>query len=454
MILTNREGIQQHIRAGGQEWGSSAVPAPSSGSTAGYGYATWAAQRVLTQDATGLPVVAQAINMICDAIGMMPCMVYRREPNEQVSRATKSWQWKLLHDQPTARLTPYWFYSGLARSMITVGNGYALKHYHPTMGVVTDMQLLHARRVRPEQNRETGQLNYFYTDQLGRKFGPWPEDRVIKFVGQVEEGAEEFGISVIGRHRQSLGAGIAQEAYRATAFRNGAPPGLVVKWPYKLSQAEISEWTDEWMIKHGGVENAHKPTILPAGAEAQNLGISLEDMAFVEMSRFTVSEASRMFSVPPTLLGQSDVTRPILEDQQILFTIHGLMPWIMRIEQTLERDSDIFGNGALYPEFLADAMLRPATVARYQAYLQGRQAGWLSVNDIRRMENMPPIKGGDTYQVTPVGGAPNLQPANAGTIPDQNDDTDSRALALLGRRGSLSNGQALLPLLAAAGVGR
>lgn len=434
MILATPQG--QRLVRSTIEFGSSAVPPPGSGGSYA-GYSSWADVKVGTEDATGLPVVAQAINLISDAIGMMPLMVYRQEANEQVSRAKRSWQWGLLHDHPTAsaKLTPFWFYSGLVRSLITAGNAYVLKNYHATQGTVTDMRLLTARRVRANMNQYTGAITYTYIDQFGRKWGPWDESRVIHFIGQTQEGAEETGISVIARHRQSLGGHIGQDKYRTVFFRNGAPPGIVYKWPYKLSQAEITEWTNEWMQKHGGVENAHRPTIIPKEADITKVGLSLEDMAFVEMSRFTVSEASRMFSVPPTLLGQSDVTRPILEDQQILFTIHGLMPWVSRIEQVFKADRDIFGNGALYPEFLADAMLRPATVARYQAYLQGRQAGWLSVNDIRRLENMPPIDGGDEYQTTPVGGAPNLQP-NAGKIPDNLADLDSR--------------HGVLPLLAAA----
>jgi hypothetical protein len=87
------------------------------------------------------------------------------------------------------------------------------------------------------------------------------------------------------------------------------------------------------------------------------------------------------------------------------------------IEQALHADDDLFPDKELAPQFLADGMLRASTLMRYQAYVQGRQAGWLSANDVRLKENLPPIEGGDEYQVTPVGGAPNLQPGQGGEQP-------------------------------------
>src|SRR3954452_11642301 len=101
-----------------------------------------------------------------------------------------------------------------------------------------------------------------------------------------------------------------------------------------------------------------------------------------------------------------------------------IAPWLVRFEEALHADDDIFPDKDLFPEFLADGVLRADTAARYGAYLQGRQAGWLSVNDIRAKENMPPIEDGDQYQTTPVGGAPNLQPDNAPDNAPADDVTD------------------------------
>ena len=431
MILDTPQG-RRVVRTSSGEWGTSAVPPPGSTGLLGSGWASWSAVPVRTADVLGLPVVAQCMSMICNSVGNLPMMVLRQEPNDQISRARRSWQWKLLHDHPAQGKTPFLFFSGITRDMLTAGNAYAFKEMDPQSGRVLNLRLLDPRHVRARIDFDTGDLNYFYTDARGKQFGPWDKTQLIHFVGEVNGSADEFGVGIIERHRQSLGSALAQEEYRAVFFRNGGNPGLVVKWPYTLSQQDLNDWEENWTAKHGGVHNAHRPTIVPGGAEVTKIGLTLEDMAFIEIQKFTVSEVARMFSVPPALLGQSDVTRPIMEDEHVLFTLNGLMPWIRRIEQTLKADEDMFGYGPLFPEFLADALLRPSTVARYQAYLQGRQAGWLSINDIRRMENMPPIAGGDQYQLTPVGGAPNLQNAPTGTTgSDASDSMEGRHILRL-----------------------
>jgi len=65
-------------------------------------------------------------------------------------------------------------------------------------------------------------------------------------------------------------------------------------------------------------------------------------------------------------------------------------------------------------EFNLTGLMRGDQKSRYDSYAIGRQWGWLSVNDIRRLENMPPVSGGDVY----------LQPLNmvdAGKLPDPKD---------------------------------
>jgi phage portal protein BeeE len=84
-----------------------------------------------------------------------------------------------------------------------------------------------------------------------------------------------------------------------------------------------------------------------------------------------------------------------------------LGPRLRRIESALRADPDLFGGTELYPEFKVDSLLRADTAERYAAYVAARQAGWLSSNEIRELENYPAVDGGDNVQQTPVGGAPN-----------------------------------------------
>jgi hypothetical protein len=70
-----------------------------------------------------------------------------------------------------------------------------------------------------------------------------------------------------------------------------------------------------------------------------------------------------------------------------------------------------------FVEHLRDSILQADTITRYQAHALGRQWGWLSANDIRALENMNPVEGGDEYLV-PL----NMAPAN-----EEKEQPDAKA---------------------------
>jgi hypothetical protein len=104
-----------------------------------------------------------------------------------------------------------------------------------------------------------------------------------------------------------------------------------------------------------------------------------------------------------------------IEQMNIGFVVYTLLPWLTRWEQEI-------GLSLLTPrervdyfvEHLVDGLLRGEVSKRYEAYAVGRQWGWLSPNDVRRLENMNPIEGGDTYLV-PL----NMMEMGAGSSLDQ-----------------------------------
>ncbi len=75
-------------------------------------------------------------------------------------------------------------------------------------------------------------------------------------------------------------------------------------------------------------------------------------------------------------------------------------------------------QSSVHRDDLADAVLRPDIQTRYDAYRLARQGGWVTANEIREKENLPPHAQGDELQVTPVGGAPNEPgPSPNGKVP-------------------------------------
>ena len=144
------------------------------------------------------------------------------------------------------------------------------------------------------------------------------------------------------------------------------------------------------------------------GADIEVLPVSMVDAQFAELAKLGVHDVARIFGIPAELITGEAIADPAKTAEH--FLKFSLAPRLRRIESALLRDTDLFPeNLNLYPEFMADSLLRPATRERYEAYRAARQAGWLSPNEIRALENYPPTAGGDEIQMTPVGGAPNPQ---------------------------------------------
>ena len=117
-----------------------------------------------------------------------------------------------------------------------------------------------------------------------------------------------------------------------------------------------------------------------------------------------MNEICRIFRVPPHLVGDLErATFSNIEHQSIEFVQHTIRPWLVRWEQAISRSLLDEKERLLYfAKFNVDGLMRGDYKSRMEGYAVGRQNGWLSANDIRGLEDLPPIpkeQGGDVYLV-------------------------------------------------------
>ena len=156
------------------------------------------------------------------------------------------------------------------------------------------------------------------------------------------------------------------------------------------------------MDAYGGAGNAHKIAVLEEGMQYKPISLPPEDSQFLSTKEFDVEEICRIFRVPPHLV--QDLKRSTfnnIEHQGISFVQYTLMPWLENFEQSIikdvliEEEQDIY-----YPKFNVDGLLRGDYESRMRGYATGFANGFLSPNDIRRLENLDPIPaelGGDVF---------------------------------------------------------
>jgi HK97 family phage portal protein len=130
----------------------------------------------------------------------------------------------------------------------------------------------------------------------------------------------------------------------------------------------------------------------------ERMTIPPDQAQFLQTRVFQVEEVARWFLIPPHMIGdlKNSATRANVEEQGIQFVRNTIRPYAVRWEE--EFTLKLFGSDSpFFVQFNLEGLLRGDIKSRYDAYAVGRQWGWLSVNDIRKKEQLPDVDGGDIY---------------------------------------------------------
>jgi len=211
-----------------------------------------------------------------------------------------------------------------------------------------------------------------------------------------------IGYSPIDMAKNAIGMAIATEEYGAKLFANGANPGGVLEHPGVVK--DPARVRDSWNAVYQGSANAHRVAVLEEGMSFKSIGIPPEQAQFLETRKFQTEEICRIFRVPPHLVASLDrATFSNIEHQSISFIDNTIIPWVSRIEQSMQRS--LFTESekkSFFVKFNLNGRLRGDAATRAAFYQTMRQNGIMSANDIRSLEEMnliPEELGGDKYLV-------------------------------------------------------
>ena len=370
---------------------------------------------VTADSAMRMSAVAACVRLISESIASLPLHVYER--GDQRRRVVTGPATRLLHDEPNPLMSSFTFRETLAANVLLHGNGFAAIIRN---GGGDAIELLPVPSPSVTVRRASAQLVYDVRLDGVQSFTVGQAD-MLHVPGLSFDGL--LGLSPIRYAAQSIGLGLAAEQYGAAFFGNGSTPSGYISLPGKLSKDQASAMRDAWFSVYGGVKNAGKTAVLFEGGKFERISIPPNEAQFIETRKFQISDIARWYRVPPHMIGDLErATFSNIEHQQLEFVMHTLRPWLVRIEHELNRKlfpSSMDGTpGGMLCEFNVDGLLRGDVKSRGDYYVRGRQWGWLSVNDIRRLENMEPLDEGDVY----------LQPMNmvaAGDTPDDGTDSGS-----------------------------
>jgi len=340
--------------------------------------------------------VYACVRVIAETIASLPFHVY--ESTEDGSRkATEHPLYRLIHDEPNKEMTSFILRETLMSHLLLYGNAYC-QIVRTGRDKIDSLYPLIPDKMEVDRDAG-GLLMYTYTTSDGKRWRLDPRD-VLHIPGLGFDGI--MGYSPIALEKSAIGLGIAAEEYGSKFFSNGARPSGILTHPNNVK--DPAALRASWNAAYGSSSNASRVAVLEEGMTFVPLSLPNNEAQFLETRKFQVSEICRIFRVPPHMIGDLDrATFSNIEHQSIDFAVHTIRPWLVRIEQAINRA--LFSDkekGRFYVQFNLDGLMRGDYKSRMEGYAIARQNGWMSANDIRELENMNPMtddEGGNAYLV-------------------------------------------------------
>ena len=360
-------------------------------------------EKVDERSAMQIATVYACVRLLAESVASLPLHLFRVTDDDNGKEKAKDHPlYKILYRQPNPEMSSFTFRETMMTHLLLWGNAYA-QIIRDGKNNVLGLYPLLPESVEVDRD-ESGQIYYIYhayTDEApgeNNKDLYFRRDQILHIPGLGFNGL--VGFSPIAMMKNALGSAIAVQKYGSAFFKNGAQPAGVLEHPGVLKDPQ--KIRDNWMDTYGGSGNAHKIALLEEGMSYKPISLPPEDSQFLSTREFDVEEICRIFRVPPHLV--QDLKRSTfnnIEHQGISFVQYTLMPWLERFEQAIVKDVLVGEEQDDYfPKFNVDGLLRGDYKSRMEGYAIGFANGFLSPNDIRRLENMDPIPdadGGNVY---------------------------------------------------------
>jgi HK97 family phage portal protein len=353
------------------------------------GSRTSSGEPVSLERAAGLTAVWACVTLIAGSIASMPLVLYRRTDDGR-ERYTDHPLYDVLHTRPNPVQSVVAFWEAMVTALLLRGNAYALLTRDDD-GRVRALWYVNPDRVHVEVLK-TGRLRYKVA--AGGQTQTVPDAGMLHVTGPMSDDGY-LGRSVIATFRETLGLGLALESYGGEFFANSARPAGVLKTANRLSTEARGNLKESLELVHVGRGRRHKTIVLEEGLEFQPLAVPHDEAQFIESRRFTTEEIARVFGVPPHMIGgdvKGSMTYANAETEGLRLLKHTLGPWLARISAAVNHAClSPAERRRAYAEYLPDALLATDTAGRYAAYKTGLEAGFLTIDEVRRKENLPAL---------------------------------------------------------------
>jgi HK97 family phage portal protein len=326
--------------------------------------------------------IFSAVSLISDTISTLPVDSYiRLDGLRRPFRPRPAWVTK-----PDVDTTKEAFYGAVIVSMLLDGNAF-VRVYANRRGDITNLVVLNPIDVEIRRNG-VGRVMY----EVKGESKMLSSENVIHVPDVVRPGAVR-GVSRVEALKEDFGLAIALRSYAARFFGSGATTQGIIEYPNKLTGEQAKMLQENFDSRHRGWKRSHRTGILSGGATYKTTSVTNDQAQFIDSRRMAVEDVARAFNVPPHLLGLPGTNSyASVEQNNLAWVIHCLRPIVQKLESAfsplMERSA---GGETAFIKFNLDGLLRADINSRMSAYSTGLLSGFLTINDVRRLEDLQDI---------------------------------------------------------------
>ena len=342
---------------------------------------TVAGASITAQSSLAISTVYACVYKVASTLSSLSLCLYESDGTNR-AKLTAHPAYRAVAVSPNDEDTAFNFWETIVADALLRGAGYAVIQ-RGAGGAVESLQCIPSEVV---QRKKAGNSVYYKLR----------DGEVISSEDMLEV-CNLYRMSPIQLHRENLGLARSAQDYGAQYFGNGGQMTGVLSSEQPLKNEQIEVVQQSWNASRS--EAGTK--LLPFGFKYQRIGIPPEEAQFIQTRKFQAEEICRIFSVPPALVQlESQTTYNNVEQQNLMFARHTVLPWAKRIEQELDRKLlNAFERPTHYFKFELNDLFRGDMAARSAFFTQMLQNGVMTINEVRAQEELNPITGGDQSHV-------------------------------------------------------
>ena len=331
-------------------------------------------EAITKEKAMTLPAVAGAVDFICNMIASMPVKLYKYK-QDRVEEVTKDPRVSILNGDTGDTLNAYDLKYKLVEDYLMDKGGYA--YIRRNKNDITGLFYVEPIRVSLINNYQPIYKDYTIIVQ-GNEYRPY---EFLKLLRKTKNGSE--GIGITEELSKALETAYSTLLYQLGLVKTGGNKKGFLQAERKLGQDEINQLKQAWRNMYQN--NTENVVVLNNGLKFQESSNSSVEMQLNESKKTLQDEINNIFHI------KGDFYETFKE---AIYPIVRAFTTALNTSLLLENE-----KGKYFFDFDVKEIIKANVKERYDAYKTAKETGWISLNEIRRMENMNYVEGLDVVNV-------------------------------------------------------